>query len=71
MNTGNTGAILHEVPPGGQLRTPSGVYYCHAQACFFQLNPQRFPPWEVALTVVAAVVVVATVVMFVRRLRAG
>jgi hypothetical protein len=70
MNTGNTGTY---VPLNSQLRTPSGVYYCRAaaHACFYQPNQQPFHPWEVALTVVAAIVMVTTVVLLVRRLRAG
>jgi hypothetical protein len=62
MNTGNTGFYN---PNTGQL------YYCHSNACFYQLNQQPFHPWEVALAVVAAVVLVATAVLFVRRLRAS
>ena len=36
----------------------------------FHVN-QAFAPWEVALAVVAAAVLVATVALFVRRLRRG
>lgn len=59
---------------------PSGPYYCggpgsnsHLNAGSYQschLYPsQAFAAWEVALTVVLAAVLVATVVVFVRRLR--
>ena len=58
MNTGNSGIGLYNT---GQ---PYGGYQS------FHLN-QAFAPWEVALTVVAAVVLVVTVVLIVRRLRAS
>jgi hypothetical protein len=38
---------------------------------FWVRNQPAFAPWEVALTVAAAVVLVAAVVLFVRRLRAS
>jgi hypothetical protein len=68
MNTGNSGIGLYNAGTG-QLRP--GPYSSHASDHFWALNPQPFAPWEVALTVVAAVVMVATVVVFIRRLRAG
>lgn len=46
---------------------PAGGY----QDYFWARNQPAFAPWEVALTVVATVVMVATVVLLVRRLRAG
>ena len=59
---------------------PPGVYYCggsgtdsHLNAGTYQschLYPsQAFAPWEVALTAVLAVLVVATAFVFLRRLR--
>lgn len=67
MNTGNTGFYN---PNNGQL------YYCgHLKSgtgICQPINPwsyQSFAWWEVALTVVAAVVLVATVVLLIRRLR--
>jgi hypothetical protein len=56
----NTGQPL---PPGLAYRGSSGGYQS------FHLYPQTFGPWEVALTVILAAVLVATVVVFVRRLR--
>lgn len=67
MSTGNSGTGLYN-PGTGQLRP--GPYSSHVGMHFWALNPQPFAPWEVALTVVAAVVMVATVVLLVRRLRA-
>ena len=73
MNTGTTGntggPIL--VHPGGQLKTPEGVFYCHARACFFRPYSQSFSAWEVALTAIVVVVLVAMVALFVRRMRVG
>jgi uncharacterized membrane protein YhaH (DUF805 family) len=68
MNTGNTGFYN---PNHGQL------YYCgHLKSGTRICQPiypggyQSFAWWEVALTVVAAVVLVATVALLIRRLRA-
>ncbi|HEY6474601.1 MAG TPA: hypothetical protein VIY26_17025 [Acidimicrobiales bacterium] len=58
MNTGQP------LPPGLYYRGRPGGY-----RSFLHLYPQGFAPWEVALTVVLAAVLVATVVVFVRRLR--
>jgi hypothetical protein len=71
MNTGNTGLSPFFTPNTGN----SGIGLSHCPANFscssyqnFHLN-QSFAPWEVALTVIAAAIMVAVVVMFVRRVR--
>jgi hypothetical protein len=69
MNTGNSGIGLYN-PSTGQLKPGSYNHLNFWSYQTFHLN-QAFAPWEVALTVVAAVVMVATVVLFARRLRAG
>jgi hypothetical protein len=70
MNTGNTGTLSPFYTPSPSVTGNSGIGLgnCH-QDCFWQLKSQPFHPWEVALTVVAAVVMVAVVVLFVPRLR--
>ncbi len=68
MNTGNSGIGLYN-PGTGELRPEP--YSSHPSIHFWALNPQPFASWEVALTVAAAFVMVATVVVFIRRLRAG
>jgi hypothetical protein len=84
MNTGTTGNTGFHNPHTGQLNQPTPFLHnphthrdlispfyspCQGNDCFWVHNPQPFHPWEVALAVVAAVVLVATVVLFVRRLR--
>lgn len=51
---------------------PSGLYYCGGSGSYRSCHPYgslAFAPWEVALTVVLAALVVATAFIFVRRLR--
>jgi len=55
-------------PNTGQLQLPPGSYNGHLNFGWYQLN-NTFAPWEVALTVVAAAVMVGVVFVFVRRLR--
>jgi hypothetical protein len=69
-STVNTGQPL---PPGLSYRGNSGnsgSYYHLNTGSYqsFHLYPQTFAPWEVALTVILAAVLVATVVVFLRRL---
>jgi hypothetical protein len=69
--TGNTGSVtpFHFTPAPGQSRPiPINGHLNFGSYQYLHLN-QPFAPWEVALTVVAAVVMVAVVVVFVRRLR--
>lgn len=82
--TGNTGfynpnGTLKFPPPGtahihGQVYPPGVYYHCPpGYSCggyqSFHLANEAFAPWEVVLTVVAALVLVATVILIVRRLR--
>jgi hypothetical protein len=81
MNTGGTGNIGSTIPiqhlPSGKPLPPnlqhlfSGTPPPNLNFGDYRwaLNPQPFARWEVVLTVVAAVVMVATVVLLVRRIR--
>jgi hypothetical protein len=61
MNTGK--------PPPLPIHVPKpGAYSSHLHVGFTQVN-NSFAPWEVALTVADAIALMATVVLFVRRLR--
>lgn len=79
MNTGNTGPFLspfYSPSPGignGGTGLGSGThaFHMHSGDYFWVANPAPFAPWEVVLTVVAAVAMVATVVLIVRRMRIG
>jgi hypothetical protein len=70
MNTGNTGTLSPFYTPSPSITGNSGIGlgHCH-QDCFWVRNPAPFAPWEVVLTVVAAAIMIAVVVLFVRRLR--
>ena len=64
MNTGpNYDPITGQLKPGSYSHLNFGSYQS------YHLNGGPFAPWEVLLTVLAAAVLVATVVVFVRRLR--
>lgn len=69
MNTGNTGLSPFYTPSPNVGNSGIGLKSGGYQ--YFHLAHQSFAPSEVALTVVAAVVMVATVVLVVRRLRVG